>query len=67
MMISVGVGFFAGVAASVALVQNAQQTSDYDALKSRVSSLETDQTSLCTTVRDYPNYPPISLDRQKYP
>merc|ERR1712141_426478 len=50
MMISMGIGFFGGVAAAVALVQNAQQTSDYDALKSRVSSLESDQTNICTTV-----------------
>jgi len=53
MMISMGIGFFGGVAAAVALVQNAQQTSDVDSLKSRVSSLESDQTNICTTVKSF--------------
>jgi len=53
MMISVGVGFLAGIGVAVALWQNAEQTSDVVSLKSRVSSLETDQTSICTTVKSF--------------
>jgi len=53
MMILGGLTLFAAGAATVALVQNAQQTTDFDALKSRVSTTETDQTSICTTVKAF--------------
>ena len=51
MMVVGGLTLFAAGAATYGLIQNAQQASDYDSLKSRVSSLETDQTSICTKVR----------------
>merc|ERR1712110_205047 len=50
MMVVGGLTLFAAGAATYGLIQNAQQASDYDSLKSRVSSLETDQTSICTKV-----------------
>lgn len=46
MMISVGIGFFAGVAAAVALAQNANQ-------ESRISALESDQTNMCTAIKSF--------------
>ena len=50
MMILGGLTLFAAGAATVALVQNAQQTTDVDSIKSRLSTTETDQTSICTAV-----------------
>jgi len=49
----VGIAVGAAVASAIALIQNSQQTSteDFDALKARVTSLETDQTSICTVVK----------------
>lgn len=51
--IAIGLAALAGVAAGAALVWNTQQTSnsDFDDLKARVSSLESDQTSICTAVK----------------
>merc|ERR1719350_1997626 len=53
MMILGGLTLFAAGAATVALVQNAQQTTDVDSIKSRLSTTETDQTSICTTVKSF--------------
>lgn len=53
-MLGIGVAIFAAGAASYALIQNAQQATDIDSLnglKGRVSSLESDQTNICTTVK----------------
>jgi len=44
---------FGAGAATVALVQNAQQATDYDDLKGRVASLESDQTNICTAVKSF--------------
>ena len=43
----------AAIGAAAALAWNTQQpsTSDFNKLKDRVTSLETDQTAICTTVR----------------
>merc|ERR1719350_1882647 len=51
MMVLGGLTLFAAGAATVALVQNAQTTSDVDGIKSRLSTTETDQTSICTAVK----------------
>merc|ERR1711997_1365970 len=53
MMILGGLTLFAAAAATVALVQNAQQTTDVDSIKSRLSTTETDQTSICTKVKAF--------------
>lgn len=51
-MLSFGLAAFAAGAAAFALVQNAQTLTDFDSVKSRLSSLESDQTNICTAVRD---------------
>jgi len=55
--IAIGLAVLAGVAAGVSLAWNTQQpsTSDFDALKTRVASLESDQTSICTAVKSVTN------------
>jgi len=49
-MFAVALAAFAAGAASYALIQNANQESEFDSVKSRLSSLESDQTSICTSV-----------------
>jgi len=51
--LAIGLAALAGVAAGAALVWNTQQTSnsDFDDLKSRVASLESDQTNICTAIK----------------
>jgi len=52
-LFAAGLAAGAAIAATVGLIQNSQQTStnDFNALKDRVSSLESDQTSICTSVK----------------
>jgi len=50
-----GLAAGAAIASTIALIQNSQQpsTDDFNKLKDRVSSLETDQTSICTSVKAF--------------
>jgi len=50
-----GLAAGAAIAATIALIQNSNQpsTDDFNSLKDRVSSLETDQTSICTSVKAF--------------
>jgi len=50
-MFGIGMAIFAAGAASYALIQNAQQATDVDSIKGRLSSLESDQTNICTSVK----------------
>lgn len=52
-MFAIGLAAFAAGAATFALIQNAQQATDNDSLKARVTSLESDQTNICTTVKSF--------------
>jgi len=55
-ILTFGLAAFAAGGVAVSLWQNAQQAEDIDTLKeltSRVSSLETDQTSICTSVKAF--------------
>jgi len=52
-MFAIGLAAFAAGAGTFALIQNAQQATDYDSLKGRVASLESDQTNICTAVKSF--------------
>jgi len=55
-ILTFGLAAFAAGGVAVSLWQNAQQAEDIDTLKeltSRISSLETDQTSICTSVKAF--------------
>ena len=52
--LAIALGAFAAGAATFALIQNSNQATidDLNAVKTRVSSLESDQTNICTTVKN---------------
>jgi len=54
-LFAAGLAAGAAIAATIALIQNSNQpsTDDFNSLKDRVSSLESDQTSICTSVKAF--------------
>jgi len=52
-LFAAGLAAGAAIAATIALIQNSNQPSidDFNGIKDRLSSLETDQTSMCTSIK----------------